>query len=103
MPKHSSICPASSVDVDPTSHEKNMEAMRLLKSGVASHCEACKQKWNEIMEAPRAPKPPKPPKQPKPPKLPKPPNPPKSYKAVYAGAGVAVFLLVCFCVARYKK
>jgi hypothetical protein len=100
MPKHSSICPASSVVVDPTSHEQNGEAMRLLKSGVASRCQACKQKWNEIMKAPRAPKPSK---SPKPQKSPKSPKPPKSYKAVYAGAGVAVLLLVCFCIARYKK
>ncbi len=97
MPRHSSICPAARVDVDSTSHEQNVEAMRLLKSGVAYRCQACKQKWKEIMEAPRAPKPSKPPKSPKPPK------PPKSYKAVYAGAGVAVLLLVCFCIARYKK
>jgi hypothetical protein len=97
MPKHSLICPASRVDVDPTNHEKNVEAKSLLKAGVASHCEACKQKWKEIMEAPRAPKPPKPPKPQKQPKS------PKSYKAVYAGAGVAVLLLVCFCIARYKK
>ena len=103
MPKHSSICPASSVVVDPTNQEKNVEAIRLLKPGVASHCEACKTKWKEIREAPRAPKPPKPPKQPKPPKLPKPPNPLISYKAVYAGTGIAVLLLACFCVARYKK
>ena len=40
-PKHSSICPAYCVVVDPTSHEKNVEAKRLLKPGVASHCEAC--------------------------------------------------------------
>jgi hypothetical protein len=100
MPKHSLICRASSVDVDPTSHENNVEAKSLLKSGVASHCKACKQKWKEIMEAPRAPKPPKPPK---PQKQPKSPKPPKSYQAVYAGAGVAVLLLVCFCIARYKK
>ena len=100
MPKHSSICPASSVVVDPTNQEKNVEAKRLLKPGVASNCEACKQKWKEIMEAPRAPKPPK---LPNPSKPPKPPKPPKSYQAVYAGAGIAVFLFACFCVARYKK
>ncbi len=100
MPKHSSICPASIVLVDLTNPENILEAKRLLKSGVASHCEACKKKWKEIMEAPCAPKPPKPPKLPK---SPKPQKPPKSYKAVYACAGVAVLLLVCFCVARYKK
>ena len=91
MPKHSSICPASSVDVDPTNAGNNCEAKLLLKSGVASHCEACRTKWKKIMEVARAPKPPKPPK------------PPKNYKAVYAGTGLAVLLLVCFCVARYKK
>ena len=96
-PPHSSICPASRVVVDLTNQEKNVEAKRLLKPGVASHCEACKQKWNEIREAPRAPKPLKPQKPPKPPK------PPKSYQAVYAGAVIAVFLFACFCVARYKK
>jgi len=52
------------------------------------------------MEAPRALKPPKPPK---PQKTPKSPKPLKSYKAVYAGVGVAVLLLVCFCVAQKIK